>query len=331
MVVSRRNGLIFWCSLLGAIWLFLASFESQPAPQEVGPQWSCESAEECFKSAASIRDNRGPVERRNQVFSFKVERLRMIMERYPASLWAKRAGLLLGVMLIDREPAEAIRYLRSAQRDFPQIDDYLRLWIGDALAKLNDGAEAAQMYQSIHDAVPDTSLAIRSAYRIGETLYRSNDCAAAVEWLNKALAMNDKDAAAPSALVHLADCHARAGQGNDARIAFKQAWTRFPQTMEAREARARLDGNVGGEPWSPSADDHYQRAQAFAALAMQAEAIEEWRQFLTLAPLHPRRYEARLKLGIAQTRLKQYDQARETFRTLSAERVPESNESTVWL
>jgi soluble lytic murein transglycosylase len=332
MMASRRNGLLFACSLLGATWLLLASFAGQPLPpEEVGPQWSCESAEECFKSAAAIRDNRGLAERRNQVFAFKVERLRSVMERYPASLWAKRAGLLLGVMFIEREPAEAIRYLRSAQRDFPQIDDYLRLWIGDALAKLNDGEEAAQMYQSIHDAAPDSSLAVRSAYRIGETLYRSDDCAAAVEWLNKALAMNDKDTAASSALVRLADCHARAGRFNEARTVFKQAWTRFPHTMDAREARARLDGNLGGESWSPSADDHYQRAQALASLAMQAEAIEEWRQFLTLAPVHPRRYEARLKLGIAQTRLKQYDQARETFRTLSAERVQESNEATVWL
>jgi soluble lytic murein transglycosylase len=330
-IVSWRNALLFGCSLLGATWLLLASVASQPAPQEVGPQWSCESAEACFDAAASIRDNRGSVERRNQAFTFKVERLRLIMERYPASLWAKRAGLLLGVMLIERDPAEAIRYLRSAQRDFPQIDDYLRLWIGDALATLNDGAEAARMYQSIRDAVPDSSLAVRSAYRIGEVLYRSNNCDAAVEWLDKALAMNDKDAVAPSALVHLADCQARAGRFNEARTAFRHAWTRFPQTMEAREARARLDGNLGGESWSPSADDHYQRAQAFLGLAMQAEAIDEWRQFLTLAPLHSRRYEARLKLGIAQTRLKQYDQARETFRTLSAERVPEASEATVWL
>jgi soluble lytic murein transglycosylase len=328
---SWRNGVLLACALLGATWLLLASFASQPALQELGPQWSCDSAEECFASVASVRDNRGTVERRDHVFAYKVERLRVIMERYPASLWAKRAGLLLGVMLIDRDSAEAIRYLKGARRDFPQLDDYLRLWIGDALVKLSDGAEAAQMYQSIHEAVPGSSLTVKSAYRIGETLYRLDDCSAATEWLNKALTMADKDAAAPSALVHQADCLARAGRFAEARTTFKQAWIRFPQTAEAREARARLDADLGGESWSPSADDHFQRALAFSGLAMQSEAIEEWRRFLTLAPLHARRYEARLKLGIAQVRLKQYDHARETFRTLAGERVPESNEATVWL
>jgi soluble lytic murein transglycosylase len=330
-MASWKNGLLIACAVLGTTWLLLASFASQPGPEEQGPQWSCESAEDCFKSVASVRDNRGPIERRDQVFVFKVERLRAIMERYPASTWAKRAGLLLGVMLIERDPAEAIRYLKGAQRDFPQLDDYLRLWIGDALAKLDDGTEAAMMYQSIREVVPDSSLAVKSVYRTGETHYRFNDCAAAAEWLGKALAMSEKDPAAPSALVHLADCQVRAGQFAEARTGLKQAWIRFPHTVEARDARTRLDGNLGGESWSPSADDHYQRAQAFLGLAMQAEAIEELRLVLSLAPLHPRRYEVRLKLGIAQTRLKQYDQARETFRTLSVERVPESNEATVWL
>ena len=271
------------------------------------------------------------MERRDQALSFKVERLRNIMERYPASLWAKRAGLLLGVVLIDREPAEAIRFLKSAQRDFPQLDDYLRLWIGDSLVKMNDGVAAATMYQSIREAVPDSSLLLRAAYRTGESFYLIDDCAAATEWLTRALAMNDKDAAAPSALLHLADCHARAGQFAAARAAFKQAWIRFPHTTEARDAIARLEANPGGETWTSSADDHYQRAQSFLGLALQAEAIEELRRFLSLSPQHPRRYEAGLKLGIAQTRLKQYDQARETFRNLSVERVPESNEATVWL
>jgi soluble lytic murein transglycosylase len=64
---------------------------------------------------------------------------------------------------------------------------------------------------------------------------------------------------------------------------------------------------------------------------MQAEAIEELRRFLALSPQHARRSEAGLKLGIAQTRLKHYDQAREIFRNLSVERVPEANEATVWL
>ncbi|MDZ4733459.1 MAG: transglycosylase SLT domain-containing protein, partial [Nitrospirota bacterium] len=45
----------------------------------------------------------------------------------------------------------------------------------------------------------------------------------------------------------------------------------------------------------------------------------------------PRRAEAKLKLGIAQVRLKQYDQAQETFRSLVKDGGTESLEASVWL
>jgi soluble lytic murein transglycosylase len=330
--LTRVRGALMTSALLVMGWWVLSGISGEPLQHELGPQWSCGSAEDCFKSAAMLRDNRGTAERRDQLFVTKLERLRLTMERYPSSLWAKRAGLLLGFMLIEREPADAIRYLRGAQRDFPHLEDYLRLWIGDALVKMNDGAEAVRIYESIREAVPDSILVGRTAYRLGQTFYRLEDCAAATEWLSKALAGTDKDAAAPQALIHLADCQSRAGRYEEARAALKQVWIRFPQTAEAREAFAQLSRNSrGGEGWAPSEDEHYQRAQAFLGLALHAEAIEELRRCLALNPAHPRRHEIRLKLGIAQTRLKLYDQAREVFRTLAAERVVESNEATVWL
>lgn len=330
-VLTRTRGWLLLSALVGLTWLMLPSVSGQLSPHQLGPEWSCESAEDCFRSVTAVRANRGTAERRDDVLSTKIGRLRGIMERYPASLWANRAGLLVGILLIDREPAEAIRYLKSAQRDFPQLEDYFRLWMGESLVKLNDGAEAAKMFESIRVAVPDSNLLVRSAYRAGESYYLADDCATATDRLTRALAMNDKDQAATSALFHLADCHVRGGRFTEARTAFKQLWIRFPHTTEARDAKARLDANVGGEIWIPSADDHFQRAQAFLGLAMQTEAIDELRRVLSLSPEHPRRYEARLKLGIAQSRLKQYDLARETFRSLSIERVPESNEALVWL
>ena len=317
--------------LLLCAWYLLPSMAGELANPERKADTACETAESCFQSAAAIREKSGDSGQRHQALGMKLDQLRLVTERHPASLWAKRATLLGGVLLIDQDPAEAIRLLRSAQRDFPQLDDYLRLWMGEALAKLNDRTEAIRILQSIHETVPDSSLVTRAAYRIGETAYLSDECPLATEWFVQALALNDKDAAAPPALIHLADCYGRQGRVSEARSALKVVWTRFPHTSEAREARDRLDAKVGGESWTPTADDYYQRAQAFLALAMQAEAVEDIRRFLGASPHHPRRFEARLKLGIAQTRLKQYDQARDTFRGLSAERVQESREATVWL
>ena len=317
--------------LLLCAWYLLPSVAGESGNPEHKADTACETAESCFKSAAAIREKSGNSVQRDQALAIKLDQLRLVTERHPASLWAKRATLLRGVLLIDQDPAEAIRHLKSAQRDFPQLDDYLRLWIGEALAKVNDRVEAIRILQSIRETVPDSSLVTRATYRAGEAAYLSDECALATDWFGQALALNDKDVAAPSALVHLADCYGRQSRVSEARSVLKLVWTRFPQTSEAREARDRLEAKLGGETWAPTADDYYQRAQAFLALAMQAEAVEDIRRFLGASPQHPRRFEARLKLGIAQTRLKQYDQAKDTFRGLSAERVHESHEATVWL
>ena len=253
------------------------------------------------------------------------------MERQPASLWAKRAGLLSGVLLAERDPAVAIRFLRAAQRDFPVLEDYVRFWIGEALLKQGDAAQAAAMFESIPQAMPDTNLSGRTGYRAGEAWYRADDCTSAAEWLSRATVLNEKDLSAPSALMHLAECYLREGRHAEGSTFLKQIWIRYPNSLEAREAETRLSGNLGGEAWAPSPDDRYARAQAYLGLALPAEAIDELRKFLTLAPHHPRRSEARLKLGIALVRLKAYDQAGDVFRGLVGDGVSESNEAAVWL
>jgi hypothetical protein len=60
------------------------------------PAESCASAEECFTAAAWPKERLGNQLTKDQVNALKLERLRRVMERYPASLWAKRAGLLSG-------------------------------------------------------------------------------------------------------------------------------------------------------------------------------------------------------------------------------------------
>ncbi|GAB1721225.1 MAG: putative Soluble lytic murein transglycosylase [Nitrospira sp.] len=261
----------------------------------------------------------------------KIDQLRSVMELFPSTPWAQRARVVLGVLLIERDPGEAAKLLRAAQPEMPVIDDYLRLWIAESLLKQNEPIQAAELLETIPKSVPDSNLIAKAAYRTGEAWYSANVCFRAVDWLERAVALAEKDPAAPMALSHQADCHIRENRLPEARAAFKQLWLRYPQSAEAREAKTRLDGAIGGESWLPTADDFLIRAQAFLGLSMQAEAVEELRRFLSLAPGHARRYEARLKLGVAYVRLKQYDQARETFRGLVADRVQESAEATVWL
>lgn len=278
-----------------------------------------------------MNERSGTASQRDHALVLKIDQLRAVMDLFPSTIWAKRSAVALGVLLTERDPVESAKLLRAAQPDLPVLDDYFRFWIAESLLKRNDPIQAAELLETIPKVVPDSNLMAKAAYRTGESWYSGNVCARAVEWLERAVALADKDAGAPLALWHQADCHIRENRLSEARAVLKQLWLRYPQSPEAKEAKARLDMALGGEPWVPTADDHAIRAQALLGLSMQAEAVEELRRFLAMAPGHPRRFDARLKLGVAYVRLKQYDQARETFRGLVADRVQESAEASVWL
>jgi soluble lytic murein transglycosylase len=331
------SSLVLMCALMlgGPLvpGLFAAlSFATEPESTNAVVPFLCETAEDCFHAAVATTKQKSTTPTgREQLAILKLERLRLVMERQPASLWARRAGLLSGVLLVDRDPAMAIKFLRAAQRDFPVLEDYVRLWMGEALLKQGDAARAAAMIESIPQAVPDTNLSSRVAYLAGEAWYQAGDCISAAEWLSRATVSNEKDLSAPSALMRLAVCYAREGRHTEGSTFLKQIWIRYPNSPEAREAETRLNGNPNGEAWIPSPDDRYARAQAYLGLALHAEAIDELRKFLTAAPHHPRRLEAKLKLGVAHVRLKAYDQAREVFLGLVGNGASEANEAVVWL
>ena len=292
---------------------------------------ACEKADDCFQAAALPKERLGKILNKEQVLSLRLDRLQRLIERFPSTLWAQRAGLLSGVLLLDRDPAVAIQFLRTSQRDFPILDDYVRLWMGEALLNLGDAKQAADMFASISQAVPDSNLLAKAAYRAGEAWYQASNCPEVATWLVKAVELDDKEPGAPQALLRRGVCQLRDNKIPEGRQTLMQLWIRFPYSAEAKEAEALLASNLGGESWVVQPGDRFLRAQAYLGQSFHTEAIEELRKFLVADPQSPRRAEARLKLGIAQVRLKQYDQARETFRTVVKEGGAGSYEAWVWL
>jgi soluble lytic murein transglycosylase len=325
-------GLVIASGLALVLGGFLSSegYTAQVETSEQSAANGCMTAEDCFAAAAWPKERLGHALAKDQVVALKLERLRKVTEGFPATLWAKRAGLLSGVILIERSPAGALPYLRAAQRDFPVLDDYIRFWIGEALLRLGDAKEAAGMFEGVPQAVPDSNLLNQVALRAGEAWYQASSCPEAVAWFVKAVNVNDKDPQISQAWLRLASCYLREHQLTEGRETLKQLWTKFPQTKEAREAEALL-GSIGGVPWTAAPDMHYERAQAFLGQSLHAEAIEELKKFLARDPFSPQRWDAKLKLGIAQVRLKLYDQARDTFHALTAEQGSRVDEAIVWL
>lgn len=291
----------------------------------------CDQADPCFQAAVLPKERLGKGLTKEQLLALKLERLERVMQRFPDTVWSKRGALLSGVLSIDRNPSAAIPLLRGAQRDFPVLDDYVRLWISQAQLNLGEAKEAAVLLESIPMAVPDSNILARAAYKTGEAWYQASACQEATGWFTKALAMNDKDPSAPQAYLRRGACRLRDNNVAEGREFLQQLWVRFPYAAEAKEAEALLSSNLGGETWTVQPLERLTRAQAFLGQAYHAEAIEELKKFLIADPHSSRRAEAKLKLGIAQVRLKQYDQARETFRALTKESGPESQEAAVWL
>jgi soluble lytic murein transglycosylase len=295
-----------------------------PAASQAPVDRPCDSAESCF-AAAILADPGG-----NGTAERRMVRLREIQQRYPGSVWARRAGLLIGILSVEWDPAEAVRFLRTAQRDFPILEDYLRLWKGEALLRMGDVTQAAWLFESIPDAVPDTALEVRAAYRAGEAWYRAGDCPKAADWLMDAVTRAAQDPAAADALLMVADCQLRAGQP-EGHGTLRRVWVRYPQTQAAREAMDRLVKSLGPEGARPSADDLYERAMTYASLALYQEAVGAFRDFLAASAPHGKQDEARLKLGIALARLKRYEEAQTVFRELAARPGPEGVEALLWL
>lgn len=292
---------------------------------------ACETVEDCFQSAALPKERFGNALNKEQVLSLKLERLQRLMERFPATFWAKRAGVLSGVLLLERNPSVAMQFLRAAQRDVPLLDDYIQLWIGEALLNLGEAKQAAEMFEGISQAAPDSPLLVKAAYRAGEAWYQASSCREAMAWIGRAVGLSEKEVETPQALLRQGACQLREHNIPEGRETLKRLWVRFASKAEAKEAEALLASNLGGEPWVIQPSERLGRAQVYLGQAFHAEAIEELRKFLAADPQSPQRAEAKLKLGIAQVRLKQYDQARETFRELVKEGAAESSEASVWL
>ncbi len=317
----------------GLCWLLLpvsVSHSDSPGSASAADNDACESAAECFQAGASPKERLGNGLTKEQVLSLKLERLRRLMERFPSTIWAKRAGLLSGVLLLERNPAVSIGFLRGAQRDFPVLDDYVRLWIGQASLNLGEAKQAALQFESIPTAVPDSNILARAAYQAGEAWYQAASCPEAGDWFAKALVISDKEPTAPQAFLRRGACLLRENRIPEGRDLLRQLWIRFPYSAEAREAETLLASNLGGETWVVPSAERLTRAQAFLAQAFHTEAIEELKKYL--ADSHaPRRAEAKLKMGVAQVRLKLYDQARDTFRALVKDGGSEAHEASVWL
>src|SRR5215203_7177980 len=100
--MNNRTGSLLLTTAVMTV-LFAIGFADGDFPLAFGAQVAapgqsyvevCVLAEDCFTAAAWPKERLGNLLTKDQVAALKLERLHRLMEQFPSSLWAKRAGLL---------------------------------------------------------------------------------------------------------------------------------------------------------------------------------------------------------------------------------------------
>jgi len=287
---------------------------------------ACESAEACFRGAASFSE-----EHPDQVLR-QVDRFRHVQETYPGTLWARRAGFRIGWALPEREPARAIEYLRTALKDFPLLEDYVLLKLGQALGRMGSIHESALTFESALELSTPSALKYDTSYEAGFAWFENGQCQPAIPHLEQATSGDPDSPSAPRALSVVADCAARLQRVALAKHALGEVWRKYPESPEARSVdQVVQSGEPGALPWNPSLEDYYQRGQTWYDLARFEAAIRDFQKFLDGRPDAPRSEQALFRLGMAHVRLKQYAQAEQIFRRLLTTTSAYTGKAAVWL
>ncbi len=287
---------------------------------------ACESAEACFQRAVSFAD-----EQPDQV-ALLVERFRHVQEVYPGTLWARRAGFRIGWALLERDPDRAIDYLRRARKDFPVLEDYVLLKLGQALGRMGSFHESALTFEAALGSSVPSVLRNETSYEAGFAWLENGQCRPAVTYLKQATSGDPDSPSAPRALSLLADCAGRLQEMRLAQHALGELWRKYPESSEAQAMeRAVQAGQPGARPWEPSLEDYYERGQTWYDSARFEAAIRDLQKFLAGQPHRPHYEQGLFRLGMAHVRLKQYPQAAQVFRRLVENPSDYTGKAAVWL
>ena len=318
----RTGGLLGLLLLTGS----QALADPPDAPDTDMPATVCESAEACFGNAVSFADAHP-----DQAL-LQVKQFRRVQRAHPGTLWARRAGFRTGWALLDHDPEQALAYLRAARKDFPLLEDYVLLKLGQALGRLGSWQNSATMFDEALALSQPSVLRGETLYEAGLAWFEDGHCRYAGDRVRRAASRDPNSLHAPRALYVRAICADRQRHTADAIQALREIWRRHP---ESPEAQAVHDIVRSGQPaslhWEPSAEDYYRRAKTFYGLARFKKAIQDAQRFVDGHPGSPGREKGLFQLGMAHVRLKQYPQATPIFRQLTETDSAYTGKAAVWL
>jgi peptidoglycan lytic transglycosylase len=312
--------------VVSGILLIVVLTGAQPLPEPPVPGVGCQSAEDCFKNAMLLAEHT-PQDLEAHRINFQ-----RIQREYTESEWAKRAGLRLGHILLEANPQEALQYLQAAEGDFPLLQDYIRVWMAQALRETDSGQEAATTFELVLKDEPESLLKKTIYYGGGLAWYKAGDCHHALTHLQQALTLDPDSDDAPRALQAIADCARTLEQPTLVIDSLREIWVRYPLSSEAQAIQESLKakGVIEGS-WVPSLEEYFHRAETYYGQAQFELAIRDLKRFIKGSPASPSLEKGQWKLAMAHVRLKQYPRASQLFYNLSKGRSSYRGQATEWL
>ncbi|HEY5593529.1 MAG TPA: tetratricopeptide repeat protein, partial [Nitrospiria bacterium] len=263
----------------------------------------CSSAEDCFNAALQRAEDGDR--------TAAAASLRLLPERYPDTLWAKRAGFLLGLWAAENGSPGADALLSQAMSDLPLLEEYGLFYAADGQARRGEFAQAVRTYDRLLRKFPESALAAQASYQKAAALVQAGDCQTALAEWNGFVARFPEDDNTSKALLQSADCAMKLKDSAKAVGALLQVWFYYADSPEAPVARKNLDrlGASGVKIPEPPSEAQYQRGRILFDAARYAEAVDEFKAVLAVGE-PANRDDIESKLGEAHIQLKQYDEAK---------------------
>ena len=327
--IRRMYSLLILCVVMLSVVVGFSAFSAQPLSVIDPPKVSCQTAPDCFQLA--VKNIKPTPSRRKNPSVDPVSILKQVQAQFPDSVWAKRAGIHLGLLLTESDLEAALLFFQTALKDFPVLHDYIQFWMGEAQLQANYSKQAAQSFESIVQQTPESILRTDAQFLGGQAWFQAGECELAARLYDQALERDPKSEFAPQALLHLGQCELTMKRHKKAFDAFHTLWWQYPTKPESKSAQALIQQHHLADGRGPTSEERYKRALAFYKEASFAKAASEFRRFLNGVPKGPQYFEAQYKLGNALARLKRYDQAEKIFQRLSTSKSRKAGAGTVWL
>ena len=204
----------------------------------------------------------------------------------------KRANYLLGHIHLEKDhPDKAIELFVKSLKDYPEIEDHIRLSLARAYSHTGENESALKQLQQLLENFPDTLsypeaqlLQVETLKRLGQTEQSIEALDQAMKWIAKKSTLKEFKESLPEIISKKAQLHLGLGQYKEAHALYRELYIHHPAdpiSLQVLGEMKRLNDMPEVAPAGLSLDERSRRIQNLLAgvryeqVIKEVEAVEE--------------------------------------------------------